>query len=309
MRPSIWTRFVEERDRQRESFSDKGALEAAEGGTTGIDVFDHYARELVTTGYIHNHARMWFASIWIFTLGLPWALGADFFLRHLLDADAASNTLSWRWVGGLQTVGKTYHATAHNIARYTNGRFSPAGLAREAVALTEAPIAPAQPLPTLAAPDTAEPSLLLVTHEDMHPESYLSQLNTEIPIVGALVAADDDLLWGDRARAFVKLAGVDTASRITAECNYPAEVSAKLGTELLLSAAKTAGVRQIVTAYTPVGPVADALATLTPALKHEGIALTQIRRPWDEQFWPQAKKGFFTFKERIPSLLRAQGLQ
>jgi deoxyribodipyrimidine photo-lyase len=308
MRPSVWTRFVEERDRQRESFSNKRALEAAEGGTTGIDAFDHYARELVTTGYIHNHARMWFASIWIFTLRLPWTLGSDFFLRHLLDADAASNTLSWRWVAGLQTVGKTYHATAHNIARYTNGRFSPVGLASEAVALTEPPIASAQTLPLLAAPDAGEPSLLLVTHEDMHPETFLSELRSDIPIVAALVATDDDLLWGDRARAFVKFAAADTASRIAADCNFPAKVSDRLDTALLLSAARAAGVRQIFTAYTPVGPVADALATITPALKREGVALTQIRRPWDEQFWPQAKKGFFTFKEQIPSLLRAQGL-
>jgi deoxyribodipyrimidine photo-lyase len=65
-------------------------------------------QELVETGYLHNHARMWFASIWIFTLRLPWELGADFFLRHLLDGDAASNTLSWRWVAGLHTKGKHY---------------------------------------------------------------------------------------------------------------------------------------------------------------------------------------------------------
>lgn len=307
MRPSVWTRFIEERDRQRESFSDKRALEAAEGGTTGIDAFDYYARELVTTGYLHNHARMWFASIWIFTLGLPWTLGAELFLRHLLDADAASNTLSWRWVAGLQTVGKTYHATAHNIARYTNGRFSPVGLARQAVALTESPIAAAQPLPILAAPEAGEPSLLLVTHEDMHPESYLSELRSKIPIVAALVAADDDLLWGDSARAFVKLAAADTASRIAADCNYQAKVSARLDKSVLLSAARAAGVRQIITAYAPVGPVADALAKLSPALQQEGVALHQIRRPWDERFWPEAKKGFFTFKEQIPSLLRAQG--
>lgn len=139
MRPSVWTRFTEELDRQLESFSNAHTLAAAESGTTGIDGFDDYARELVETGYIHNHARMWFASIWIFTLHLPWVLGADFFLRHLLDADAASNTLSWRWVAGLQTVGKSYLATAGNITRYTNGRFAPVGLAREALPLTEPP--------------------------------------------------------------------------------------------------------------------------------------------------------------------------
>ena len=78
---------------------------------------------------------MWFASIWIFTLRLPWALGADFFLRHLIDADAASNTLSWRWGAGLQTVGKTYLARTENIARYTNGRFAPRGLAHDGTQL------------------------------------------------------------------------------------------------------------------------------------------------------------------------------
>ena len=135
MRPAMWHRFLAERDQQRQSFRNVRAVADAEAGLTEIEGFDDWARELVETGYLHNHARMWFASIWIFTLRLPWALGADFFLRHLIDADAASNTLSWRWVAGLQTVGKTYLATTKNIARYTNGRFAPKGLAREAIAL------------------------------------------------------------------------------------------------------------------------------------------------------------------------------
>ena len=78
----------------------------AVNGNSGIDCFDSWVNELVTTGYLHNHSRMWFASIWIFTLNLPWELGADFFYKNLLDADPASNTLSWRWVAGLQTEGK-----------------------------------------------------------------------------------------------------------------------------------------------------------------------------------------------------------
>ena len=55
----------------------------------------------------------------------PGELGADFFLRHLLDGDPASNTLSWRWVAGLQTPGKHYLARGANIAKYTEGRFNP----------------------------------------------------------------------------------------------------------------------------------------------------------------------------------------
>ena len=79
---------------------------------------DRIARELIQTGYLHNHARMWWASFWIHAEGLPWELGADVFFRHLLDADPASNTLSWRWVAGLQTAGKTYLVRLSNLQKY-----------------------------------------------------------------------------------------------------------------------------------------------------------------------------------------------
>jgi deoxyribodipyrimidine photo-lyase len=87
-------------------------VERAVNGQTGLTCFESWVTELVETGYLHNHARMWFASIWILTLGLPWRLGAVFLYRHLLDGDAASNTLGWRWVAGLQTRGKPYPADA-----------------------------------------------------------------------------------------------------------------------------------------------------------------------------------------------------
>ena len=305
MRPSIWRSFVDERDRQQQTFPNARALAAAENGTTGIEGFDDWARELIATGYLHNHARMWFASIWIFTLRLPWALGADFFLRHLLDADAASNTLSWRWVAGLQTAGKTYLATTDNIAHYTNGRFAPVGLASSAAALTEPSVPAARPLPMLepAKPGTA--SLLLVTPDDLHPQASLF---TGIVIKTAIIAAGADLLWGDKARSFVASAAIDTAERTAASWSCPAEVTTTIDPAVIIAAAQAAGVRQVVTAYAPVGPTADALETLASALAAHGIALTRIRRRWDEQFWPHAQKGFFAFKERIPVLLREEGL-
>ncbi|MBT8446195.1 MAG: hypothetical protein KJO38_03535, partial [Gammaproteobacteria bacterium] len=130
-RPEFWPAYLDELDAAlaalREDDGFNAGYQAAVTGRTGIDCFDAWARELIGTGYLHNHARMWFASVWIFTLELPWQLGADFFIRHLLDGDPASNTLSWRWVAGLHTRGKHYVARADNIARYTQGRFRPDG--------------------------------------------------------------------------------------------------------------------------------------------------------------------------------------
>ena len=109
LRPAVWSDYRAELKRQRDALSRPGARHdawrRALAGETGIDCFDAWVRELAETGYLHNHARMWFASIWIFTLDLPWQLGADRFLRHLLDGDPASNTLSWGWVAGLHTRG------------------------------------------------------------------------------------------------------------------------------------------------------------------------------------------------------------
>ncbi len=146
-RPEVWRRYREEvRDLLAGDLP--AHYEDVVAGRSGIEAMDAWVRELVETGYLHNHTRMWFASIWVFTLELPWQLGADFFSRHLLDGDAASNTLSWRWVAGLQTRGKTYLATTENIARYTDGRFAPTGLATEARALDEEPFPAAVPVPS-----------------------------------------------------------------------------------------------------------------------------------------------------------------
>ena len=87
---------------------------------TGIKYFDSWTEELIETGYLHNHARMWYASIWIFTLNKTWYSGAHFFKNNLLDWCPASNTLGWRWVAGLHTVGKHYIARENNISSFTN---------------------------------------------------------------------------------------------------------------------------------------------------------------------------------------------
>ncbi len=77
LRPVVWQRFLAERDAARDAMAGSGDLAAAEEGPTGIDCFDTWVRELAEKGYFHNHARMWFALIWIFTLRLLCACAAD----------------------------------------------------------------------------------------------------------------------------------------------------------------------------------------------------------------------------------------
>ena len=305
LRPAVWSGYLVQVRHQRAALSDQCLLAQAEGGRTGIEGFDDWARELVATGHLHNHARMWFASIWIFTLRLPWALGADFFLRHLIDADPASNTLSWRWVAGLHTAGKTYLATTDNIARHTGGRFAPRGLAVSGVVPAEEPPGPPQPLADCLDVAPADPALLLVTHEDLHPESLFAP---DMPVVAAVVARDPGLLWGERARDFAGRAADDAAARLGQHFGCAVDLHPELTGARLIAAAGAAGVRRIVTAQAPVGPAADALVRLRDELARAGITRVCRRRDWDGRFWPHATRGFFPFKARIPAELRDLGL-
>ena len=124
LRPVVWIDYLNELKKIREEFKDNVDYKNATEGNTNIECFNEWVKELKKTNYLHNHVRMWFASIWIFTLDLPWHLGAEFFMKHLYDGDAASNTLGWRWVAGIQTQGKNYLASEWNIKKFTNNRFS-----------------------------------------------------------------------------------------------------------------------------------------------------------------------------------------
>ena len=124
LRPSVWTDFLIELKKIKEDFQNNQTYKNAIEGKTNVECFNYWVNELKENNYLHNHTRMWFASIWIFTLNLPWQLGAEFFMQHLYDGDAASNTLGWRWVAGVQTQGKHYLASEWNIKKFTNNRFS-----------------------------------------------------------------------------------------------------------------------------------------------------------------------------------------
>lgn len=308
-RPQVWDSYrtgldqdLAALDRDRRLRRD---VDRAAHGQTGLECFDAWANELVDTGYLHNHARMWFASIWIFTLGLPWRLGADFFYRHLLDGDAASNTLGWRWAAGLHTRGKPYPADAQNIAAFTAGRFAPrpADLAEVTAGLeaTEPDgLPPILPLRTYTPPQPGRPTVLLITDEDCRVEDFdlvaldirsaatlsASHLRSALPVSDLVAQFEDGALTDAAQRCavpFIALRAGDPAS--------------------LAKWAAGAGATQIATPYITRGPLHDWLGEAAPSLAKAGISLCEWRRDWDSAIWPHATAGFFKVKQNIPRIL------
>ncbi len=304
-RPDIWTRLQADVVRMEAMLADDGKWqrrhEQALAGTTGIDCFDAWVHELTETGWLHNHVRMSFASIWCFTLRLPWQLGAAFFYRHLLDACPASNTLGWRWVVGLQTPGKTYLARADLIRDLSGGRFRvDAPLAREAppwpADIVPAPIPPA---PAMQA-DLGLRTGLFVTSEDVSLESL------PLPVMPLALAGTSGIGGAPAAlkRQVADAMLTDGLQRAASRFGLdPERLDEADAIEAMRAWAARHRLQQIITADAPVGPVKDRLDALTPALAGDGVRLVRLRRAWDDVAWPHAKKGFFPFKAAIPKLL------
>ena len=89
-----------------------------EDGETGVACIDHFIRTLLSTGYLHNHARMYVASYVVHWRRVKWQAGARWFLQHLLDGDPASNNLSWQWVASTFSR-KPYIFNLDNVRKYT----------------------------------------------------------------------------------------------------------------------------------------------------------------------------------------------
>lgn len=289
--PQVWSRYNRQVDALISQMQTDerlaGRYNQAITGQTGIEGFDDWARELTDHNYLHNHARMWFASIWIFTLELPWELGADFFMQHLLDGDPASNTLSWRWVGGLHTKGKTYLARQSNIEQFTAGRFSPDNLSPAADALYEEDY-PA--LPAALPADAALPGApwLWLLHED------------DVAEIGEGYAAKAGLMpKADlrRAEAVSKFRNAAIQNALGGDGQTVA------GAQELVDLCAAKNIKDIVTPYAPTGPGQDALKSIGQELKSAGINLHVHLRDWDRLTWPYATAGFFKVKKKIPNIL------
>ncbi len=271
-------------------------FEAARAGQTHLSYFNEWVHELTTTGYLHNHVRMWFASIWIFTFKIPWQLGAAFMYHHLLDGDPASNTLSWRWVAGLHTKGKTYLARADNIAKYSEGRWSPREeeLAKEAFALQdEIRGSPRQePMPRFAR-SSAAPGLILST-DDLSIEQLLDTRQYASVCIYDAEGEDRTPL----KRAFLARAIEDLRERVSAQRGDASVFVASSQSDLARWREREA-LDSVVIVRPQIGLPNDRLEAWVSLLSALGTSVGLLHRRWDGELFPLCSKGFFTMWERF----------
>jgi deoxyribodipyrimidine photo-lyase len=321
LRPGVWKDYCEQVARLRVSAPGNILARAAEvtSGRSGVAIMDRFVRELIATGYLHNHARMWFASFWIHVEHLPWALGADFFHRHLLDADPASNTLSWRWVAGLQTKGKTYLVRRSNLEKYADPSWleDPAGLDRLDDAVVSAALVG----------DTADLSVVPLNNPPARPESAtgrfgfwlhsddlsietsdvadLKPISCRAFLSGRMAAA---LGLSPQRESYLRGAMHDAVSRASVHFGCPAEFELTETLPAALARWAQHDRLETVVAFDPfVGPLRDTLPAIRSALLAAGIQLVLVRRPYDAALFPLARSGYFGFWERAQAWLKGAG--
>ncbi len=279
---------------------------------------DLIARELTETGYLHNHARMWWASFWIHAEGLPWELGADFFFRHLLDADPASNTLSWRWVAGLQTPGKTYVVRLSNIEKYAH-----AGLLRDrrgSDRIADGVVIPSlqhdhadlsrHPLPSFptALPAKVGRKGLWLHADDLSPEfGPLAELAPDsiAAFTSERTYRQHYRLGENRIRA-LRTVIADGVARAGSHYRCPSTLADADDTAASIGAwARLQKLTEVVAFAPTVGPVRDIIPRLSSHLAELGIGLTFIQRASDSHASALASAGFFPFWEKMSRHLRA----
>ncbi|HAL70250.1 MAG TPA: hypothetical protein DCP71_00550, partial [Verrucomicrobiales bacterium] len=244
-------------------------------------------------------------------------LGADFFFRHLLDADPASNTLSWRWVAGLQTRGKTYLVRRSNLEKYMAAHLldDSTGLElleddRVSPALLPAPVETApQPPPDFP---TQAPQLTTRFGLWLHPDDLCPEVGLLSKLRPAAIAAVTStpaythfrLSLGRIQHLHTALADALTRSGEYFACPTTLE-EAPTTADGLAAWAQREQLRDIV-AYAPfVGPIADALPQIRRRLTEVRCQLHFIRRPSDVEVHPLAKSGFFPFWEKMKARLES----
>ena len=319
-RPVVWDRFeveVQSEFAKLKQVPVKNKIfEQAIGGSTEIAIFNSWVNELKETGYLHNHARMWFASIWIFTLRLPWQLGADFFYNHLLDGDPASNTLGWRWVAGLQTAGKTYLATESNIRKNAAQRLktipdSERGLERLATqtfeiedSLTIEEKAPSSSrFVDLSPVGIEENDAVLVTVEDLSTQ-WLDRAGNHVAIFEKTDGRHSEI-----KKKFRQEAIEEVKYRIAENSSVGIEnIKIFESAHEISSWMEEQGLNDLHSSYIPTGEIRSSLAELPTMLESSGHCYYEHLNDYDRTVWPHCRKGFFQLGKSIDSLIDTLGL-
>ena len=289
LRPQVWTDFMEDLKGFKEDDNYKKAINSE----TQIDCFNNWVKELKENNYLHNHTRMWFASIWIFTLNLPWQKGAEFFMKHLFDGDAASNTLSWRWVAGLQTKGKHYVAQSWNISKFTNNKYKNVKLNENALPVIDKREYKLNPL-NFITEDNSNENLLLFENE-LNLENKNLKKYKNIYLV---------LLSNDARRIKLGQKVLDYKSEIINDQKKRFE-DLQIIDEL-----KFQTLVDEINSFDVVHPcIGENFSFLNSIRKKRNLKLNFILGEEDKFSWQFSNKGFFNFKNNIPKILTNFNLQ
>ena len=284
LRPKVWSDFIEDLKTIEENENYQKAINAQ----TNIECFNEWVHELKENNYLHNHTRMWFASIWIFTLNLPWQKGAEFFMRHLLDGDAASNTLSWRWVAGLQTKGKHYVAQAWNISKFTNNKYQKVELNENALPLIDSREYKLK-APEISKEDIGSDTLLFFEN-DLHIESF--KLKKYQNIFCVLISNEKRKIKLDEKVINFKKKIIDDQTK-----RFP-DIKVLEETQFEELADKNKNFDII---YPSIG---ENLSFLKSIKKKKNLEYNFLVREGDEFCWQFSNKGYFNFKSNIPKIIQ-----
>ncbi len=286
LRPNVWTDYLVSLNNIREKFkNNKEYLNAIEGNTN-IECFNEWVKELKENNYLHNHTRMWFASIWIFTLDLPWQLGAELFMQHLYDGDAASNTLGWRWVAGVQTQGKHYLASEWNIKKFTNNRFNNIKLNENAPPkVSEKTYSIIKQ--NFANPQDIDQDNLLVFENNLSLETTDFKDNKFKKVYLVSNNENRSIKLSEKVIKFKSLLSKDQEQRLK---------DRSIDCEIIdVSEVKKIG-ENIISLYPTVGENLD-------YLNSNNIKVNFLYRKLDQYSWQYCNKGFFNFKNYIPKII------
>ena len=284
LRPKVWFDFIEDLKIINE---DENYLKAV-NGETEIECFNDWVNELKNFNYLHNHTRMLFASIWIFTLRLPWQKGAEFFMKHLYDGDAASNTLSWRWVAGIQTKGKNYLAQSWNISKFTNNKYKNVKLNETALPIIDKREYKISSVPIGKNGDLNDH--LIIFENEMHIDFVDHKKYKKIHFV---------LLGNENRSVQLSTKVMDYKKNVIKsrlnEIKYEAELLDGNG---LINFTKTSKSFDVL--YPSIG---ENFSFLKMLLKKDNLNINFITRKEDEFCWKFSNKGYFNFKSNIPIIL------